>query len=239
MADVFVRRTTAFLLFLVFALAVTCVAILVLFLRPQNQEEVAHKELSLKHQQSAHPAQMDITSSRPLMKLKLSTSPPTTTTLTVPTTTITTPFTTGKQMTPISTTPSKMGKKMHPWEKNIRIPKSTIPYHYDLRLHPDFETARFNGSISILIGVTSPMDYLLTHVKLMNVTSTKLYDDSGLELELKEAFEYTENQFWVVRPAITLSPGNYTLFMSFNGGLKGHIVGFYMSEYLTKSGERK
>lgn len=127
-----------------------------------------------------------------------------------------------------------------PWEREYRIPKTTLPHHYNLYLHPNLDTGIFTGSVDILIGVTSPMDYLLAHVKQMNVTKTELISVlTGDMLPLMDAFEYEPNQFWVVRPRDTLRPGNYTLKLEFDGSLDGSIVGLYRSVYTTKAGEKR
>ncbi len=44
-------------------------------------------------------------------------------------------------------------------------------------------------------------------------------EDLGVELEIKEAFEYSENEFWVVRLRENVPAGNYTLNLKFEGSL--------------------
>ncbi|CAL4084418.1 unnamed protein product [Meganyctiphanes norvegica] len=127
-----------------------------------------------------------------------------------------------------------------PWEKKYRIPRATLPHHYDLYLHPDLDTGEFTGRVRILVGVTQPMDYLVTHIKEMDILSTELVNEaSGKSVELMDSFEYKPNQFWVLRPKTILQPGNYTINLSFKGPLDGHIVGFYRSVYTTKAGEKR
>ncbi|KAL7633447.1 UNVERIFIED_CONTAM: hypothetical protein RMT77_016318 [Armadillidium vulgare] len=123
------------------------------------------------------------------------------------------------------------------WEYSIRLPKETIPYHYDILFHPNFETKVFMGRVNILIGVMSKMNYLLTHAKYMNISSTSLSDTFGKEYKILNSFEYKENEFWVVIPEKQLTPKNYTLSINFSGNLEGHIVGFYTSNYTSESGE--
>ena len=35
---------------------------------------------------------------------------------------------------------------LQPWEKNVRLPRSVVPIHYDLYLHPNLQTDSFTGS---------------------------------------------------------------------------------------------
>jgi len=127
-----------------------------------------------------------------------------------------------------------------PWERQYRIPEDTLPLHYDLYLHPDLQAGMFSGQVAIKVAVTSPKSFLVAHVKEMNVTSTKLKDEStGTYLELKDYFEYKPNQFWVVLPKMELKKGNYSIDLEFNGSLNDKIVGFYKSVYTNKNGEKR
>lgn len=142
--------------------------------------------------------------------------------------------------TPTTTTMASTAKE--PWEKEYRIPTTTLPHHYDLYLHPDLDSGDFSGRVTILIGVTSPMTYLVSHVKKMNVTFTSLQKEGERgkeEVEVERAFEYQPNQFWVVVPRRALRPGNYSLTLHFTGTLTGSIVGFYRSVYTTAAGEKR
>merc|ERR1712226_1164628 len=43
-----------------------------------------------------------------------------------------------------------------PWEKNVRLPRTILPLHYDLYLHPDLETGLFSGKVSIEVDNQMP-----------------------------------------------------------------------------------
>lgn len=217
MGQVFVRRTTAALLFLVAVLCIVCVALLVLLLAPDWRDTGGH------------------TSSGRLQDTTTTTTPrkPPQTTWRTPTQKTNPPAT---QAPTISTTEEE---PKEPWEANYRIPRTTLPHHYDLYLHPDLDTGRFSGRVGIVIGVTAPMTYLVAHIKYMNVTRTELKTQSGTVIPLQDQFEYEPNQFWVVLPRATLNPGNYTLHLEFEGSLVGSIVGFYRSVYTTQTGEKR
>ena len=56
-------------------------------------------------------------------------------------------------------------------------------------------------------------------------------------IPLEAAFEYPQNEFWVVVPANGPVPvGNYSLSMKFEGRLDTGILGFYRSTYLDDEG---
>ena len=127
-----------------------------------------------------------------------------------------------------------------PWEKNYRIPEDHLPVHYDLYLHPDLEAGTFSGRVGIQIDVRSKTTYLLAHTNYLNITKTNLKDMSSMNyIEVKKQFEYKPNQFWVVLPRSSLDPGNYTLYLEFEGSLRDKIVGFYESTYKNKNGENR
>lgn len=207
------RRSTAVLLFVVGALCVVCVALLVLLLAPDWRLTGGHT--------SGHGSAMPLDATPPGSPYKVVAREYETVT--------------SSSTSTASTTPKE------PWEREYRIPTTTIPHHYDLYLHPDLEEGDFTGRVTILIGVTSPMSYLVAHVKKLNVTSTSLLKEGGRreEVPLGESFEYAPNEFWVVRPRDTLPPGNYSLTLHFSGTLTGSIVGFYRSMYTTSAGEKR
>ncbi|MPC77823.1 Glutamyl aminopeptidase [Portunus trituberculatus] len=210
MGQVFIRRSTAVLLFLVGALCIVCVALLVLLLAPDWRQSGGET--------SAHSMPLDATPR-------------------------TSPAAPAPRNTPVNTpvTTTDTAPK-EPWEKEYRIPRTTLPYHYDLYLHPNMEQGDFTGKVTLLIGVTAPITYLVTHVKKLNVTSTVLVRRGGggeEEVEVERSFEYAPNEFWVVVPDHVLLPGNYSLTLEFAGTLTGSIVGFYRSTYTNAAGEKR
>lgn len=129
---------------------------------------------------------------------------------------------------------------MEPWEADYRIPQDMIPHHYDLYLYPDFlENAHFSGKVTIHIECTKPRDFFLAHIKYMAVTKTELKTEGGFNIPLLDAFEYPENEFWVVRPQAEVPAGNYSLYLEFDGPLDNGILGFYKSVYTDENGQSR
>lgn len=121
-----------------------------------------------------------------------------------------------------------------PWEIDYRLPNDTLPLHYEIYLYPDLTKATFTGTVDIHLNITKNRDFILVHTKYLDITSTKLRKGTlanGEEIRISEAFEYTRNEFWVVKLNSELTPGMYMLSMQFNGSLIKDIVGFYKSDY--------
>lgn len=122
------------------------------------------------------------------------------------------------------------------WEKDHRIPENTKPLHYDLLLNPDLESGKFEGNVVITFEVTEPVEYLVIHVRNLEVTNTvlkKKVNETESDVKFKNAFHYEENQFWVVElnDNEKLDSGLYNISLDFHGNLTGKIVGFYRSIY--------
>lgn len=123
-----------------------------------------------------------------------------------------------------------------PWEKDPRLPRHLIPLHYDLYLHPNLNTGLFTGRVRIDIEALDVAEYFLVHVKNLTVTDTKLMQ-GDVVIPLDSAFEYHENEFWVVTPSSPAKAGNYSLHLEFDGSLVIGITGFYKSVYKNKNGD--
>ena len=65
------------------------------------------------------------------------------------------------------------------------------------------------------------------------------WGQNNQDVEVREAFEYEANQFWVVRLVTPVGPGIYRLDLEFNGRLDRSILGYYKSVYRNKEGEQK
>jgi len=141
------------------------------------------------------------------------------------------------------------GNRMNPWELDYRIPLDTQPLHYDVYLHPNLNDSTFSGKVGIDIDYRGDQerDFFVVHIQHLNITSTKLSQKlpeggsagENQDVEVREAFEYEANQFWVVRLATPVGPGVYRLDLEFNGRLDRSILGYYKSVYRNKEGEQK
>lgn len=121
-----------------------------------------------------------------------------------------------------------------PW-KDLRLPRSVIPVHYDIMLYPDFygDKGWFYGNETIEIDIREPANHILVHVNYLNITKTSLEDSNGNSIEINRTFEFKPNQFLVIETKEALQVNqSVKLSISFDGSLSRDIVGFYKSVYL-------
>lgn len=120
---------------------------------------------------------------------------------------------------------------------DFRIPDTVLPLNYDIYLFPNLDDGSFSGRVDISIKTTEPREFILVHVKHLNITKSEVRDQAGAIVPLKQAFEYEPKEFWVLIPESDHVPiGNYSLYFEFSGSLVNGIVGFYRSTYLDDLG---
>lgn len=125
--------------------------------------------------------------------------------------------------------------------KDIRLPKSVIPYHYQILLHPNISRSFFNGTVQINCVVKYPTNFIVFHLKTLNITSLQLQDVKTLkQIEVLEWLEYTTNEQIFVKLGSRLEAGSEVILkVQFQGELIKKLAGFYKSSYKTNSGEQR
>ena len=133
--------------------------------------------------------------------------------------------------------------KDSPWRDPF-LPRATAPTHYRLWFKPDFyrDGNTFLGRENISVIVNEPTKYILVHIKMMNVTATKVYSSAdsdgqgvGPELEINRTFEYAANQYWVTELKEEVGAGKtVVLYLEFGGSLVNGILGYYKSTYVNR-----
>ena len=118
----------------------------------------------------------------------------------------------------------KIKAKNEPWE-NLRLPKSTIPVHYDMYLFPDYDTEVTVGKLNIVLETTEDKTSLHLHVKDLNIALSKIYqgavplgaEDTAEEVKIEEQFIYDQHDFYVARFTGALPADTYTWHFEFTG----------------------
>ncbi|XP_053320872.1 aminopeptidase N-like [Spea bombifrons] len=128
-----------------------------------------------------------------------------------------------------------------PWNK-YRLPKSLIPYHYDVELKPVLEKNPqglyvFSGKSTAYFTCHEATNLVLIHSNKLNYTTTPtkaILRDAALNtLDVSNIREVPVTQYLVIHAANDLEVGkNYSLYTEFVGELADDLAGFYRSEYV-------
>lgn len=120
--------------------------------------------------------------------------------------------------------------------KNVRLPRSLEPLHYDVQIEPQlFGNFTFLGSVAVTVRCLEDTDSVTLHSKDLNVSDVFLGDAPADKVE-----EVKTLQFLVVHSKEKLVKGhNYTLKMKFQGLLNDDLAGLYRSSYVDASGNKK
>ena len=120
-----------------------------------------------------------------------------------------------------------------PW-KNLRLPTSVVPVHYDITLYPNFygDNGWFYGNETVELSIKQSTKYILIHANFLNITRTELRYTDGQDISIKRTFWYAENQFWVVETVTPVQVSRVFLTLQFDGSLTREIFGFYKSTYV-------
>lgn len=128
--------------------------------------------------------------------------------------------------------------------KNVRLPRSLVPVHYDVELTPRLDgNFTFNGSVAILVHCATETSNVTLHIKDLNVSDVSVNDAASAGGSRVEHDRYDEDkrlQFLVIKLKRPLNAGsNYTIRMNFVGHLNDDLAGFYRSSYVDASGHKR
>jgi len=134
--------------------------------------------------------------------------------------------------------------KPFPWT-SIRLPEIIEPVSYELFVHPNLSTFQFDGNVSMSFSVSRSTDFLLFHVKTLQINSFELNELSsdgrtGDRVEVAEALECVRLELFHLQLTSKIVPRKmYQLKVDYSGKLTDSLTGFYRSSYETRSGEKR
>lgn len=123
-----------------------------------------------------------------------------------------------------------------PW-KDIRLPRNIIPDHYHIFIHPNLSQSHFSGNVNIFALVVSATDFIVFHVKDLNITDVKVLRGE-VEVEKKTLLENKQHEQIYLKLSDSLAKGTkIKIIVHFEGTLENKLAGFYKSSYKTSKGE--
>ncbi|XP_064596081.1 endoplasmic reticulum aminopeptidase 2-like [Liolophura sinensis] len=143
---------------------------------------------------------------------------------------------------PITTTPElATNGKPFPWKK-IRLPRDVIPEWYHIHMHPNLTESWFRGNVEMHLRVLKATNFIVFHVKEMNITSYSLKFDKtdGEEISVVEALEYKKFEQYYLGLDRTLTKNEQILLrVEFRAKLVSKLAGLYKSMYHTKDNQTR
>uniref|UniRef100_A0A182MRD1 Uncharacterized protein n=1 Tax=Anopheles culicifacies TaxID=139723 RepID=A0A182MRD1_9DIPT len=132
-------------------------------------------------------------------------------------------------------------------DERYRLPKTSVPIHYDLHLRTEIHRNErsFTGSVAIQLQVLEATSTLVLHNRALSIASAKLSSlpngVTGTPTPIGDATFSTDTTFEHITftSPMLLQPGYYLLEVSFEGRLATNDDGFYVSSYVADSGERR
>ena len=120
-----------------------------------------------------------------------------------------------------------------------RLPTSVVPERYRLRLAPDLDAERFDGTVTITAQVTEPSATITLNADGLTVSAATVRAGDGEPAAATWAVDADAKRL-TVTPAQPLEPGPVELTLAFAGAFDTHLVGLYASRFTDDDGvERK
>ena len=118
------------------------------------------------------------------------------------------------------------------------LPKNVKPLHYDLTLEPNFETFKYEGTVTIELDVVEDTKSISLNTLDLDIHETIIKSGSNTvssspKLSLDEDSQTTKIEFDETIPAGTKA----TLYHKFTGSLNDNMAGFYRSSYKGADGK--
>lgn len=122
---------------------------------------------------------------------------------------------------------------------NYRLPNSTAPIHYDLKIIPDIEgDSGFKGACMIHFRVLEPTSDITLHSVRLNVdeNDTRVISSDGTALTPKAHTYVTMTDQLIISVDRILDKGEYWVVIGFSGDYKERLHGFFKGYYTNKEG---
>jgi puromycin-sensitive aminopeptidase len=116
-------------------------------------------------------------------------------------------------------------------QDSFRLPDAVVPRAYRIRIAPDLDSMRFEGSVEIEVEVRRPVNEVVLH---------------ALELTPKRALVDSENRSFVIDKELErlviecpsgLAEGTHTLSVDYSGPINERLRGLYRSVYTDEDGQ--
>jgi puromycin-sensitive aminopeptidase len=119
-----------------------------------------------------------------------------------------------------------------------RLPRSVEPQRYELTLTPDLDAATFAGEERVRVLVHEPVSQIVLNAAELQIRSAEVVDDEGTKLSGTVTLD-DENERAIITVDGTVTPGHWTLDLTFTGVLNDKLRGFYRSTFTDDAGKER
>lgn len=123
-----------------------------------------------------------------------------------------------------------------------RLLDSFAPEHYELTLHPDRDTLKFNGNVIITGKKSKPSERITLHgngLKVTKATVTKTDKKDPGEIRVSRInYQKSSDEIRIHLDSVAY-PGTYTIAVEFEGDITHHMNGIYPCTFELNGTEKK
>ena len=123
-------------------------------------------------------------------------------------------------------------------EARHRLPRTVVPRRYDLVLDPDLEAETFSGTETVEVEVREEVDEIVLNAAELDITSGALERD-GTRIDVTDVRLDAQTERAHLRLAERAEPGEWSLYLAFDGRLSQRLRGFYRATYVDAHGEKR
>ena len=107
-----------------------------------------------------------------------------------------------------------------------KLPKTVVPRHYRIRLHPDTTALTTTGKVEVELDVLKPVTEVVFNALELEISAVSLDGTAAASL-----VPHPESQTVTVTSGRVLEPGKHRLQVDFRGKIGRHPVGLYAEKY--------
>lgn len=118
--------------------------------------------------------------------------------------------------------------------KEYRLPKSVVPYFYDINLDIDPEHTHFDGNVEITVDIVNVVNIITLHAVELYVNIVSVYshlDRTNVKYIKRLHSNTSQETFTIVFEPNILHMGKYTINMGYRGEFNTAMKGLYATNY--------
>ncbi|XP_066580023.1 thyrotropin-releasing hormone-degrading ectoenzyme [Amia ocellicauda] len=130
---------------------------------------------------------------------------------------------------------------VQPW-RQLRLPGSLRPLHYDLKITVFLDNFTFSGEVSMELECLNATKFIVLHADKLEVAKALVYGEHNKKpgaMKVHRHFRYAANQVFVIALHRELkSQRTYKVNITFEAQIENELLGFFRSSY-TLHGDRR